>query len=63
MQSSRGRWGDGEMNFLPPAFCLLPPAFGGEMGRWGEEFLLGVSLVNWIIYFLEFPYNPSRAEI
>ncbi|NEO99205.1 MAG: hypothetical protein F6K58_11080 [Symploca sp. SIO2E9] len=28
-----GRGGDGEMNILPPASCLLPPAF---CGRWGE---------------------------
>ncbi|NET04144.1 MAG: hypothetical protein F6K16_05320 [Symploca sp. SIO2B6] len=48
-----GRWGDGGMNFLPPAFCLLPSAFCplplvGDSN--GHKFQ-----VNWIIYFLEFP--------
>ncbi|NEP01530.1 MAG: hypothetical protein F6K58_23310 [Symploca sp. SIO2E9] len=37
------RWRDGEtifMNFLPPASCLLPPAF---YGRWGEDSLGHIS--------------------
>ncbi|NEO98980.1 MAG: hypothetical protein F6K58_09935, partial [Symploca sp. SIO2E9] len=36
----RGRGGDAEINFLPPASCLLSPAFPGEREvGWERSFL------------------------